>query len=236
MLGTASTVKLAEQSKVDFRDRADRVYHRGLELQFPEIMVRTYGSVGFDQSLAIMAEMNVPPVAALLGIRPSTVYDAFGAFRGPANFLEPAMVGVNRTDSTRLRYVTACHAFTSLKRKRGHELECAFACVFDVALFPRTEWRFFQETSEIVPRRPLFRAREFSNKAENPLFSRVFLGNRYAQHQNLPFRLVGAVPLESRRRGLARAVSARLPRGNIADKFERPFQWLGRHIPNNART
>ncbi len=61
VLGTASTVKLAQQSKVDFKMVQGRVYHRGLELQFPEIMVRTYGSVGFDQSLAIMAEMNVPP-------------------------------------------------------------------------------------------------------------------------------------------------------------------------------
>ena len=37
-----------------------RVYHRGLELQLPEVTVRTYGSVGVDQTLAIMAEMNVP--------------------------------------------------------------------------------------------------------------------------------------------------------------------------------
>ncbi len=61
VIGAASTVKLAQQSKVDFKMVQGRVYHRGLELQFPEVMVRTYGSVGFDQTLAIMAEMNVPP-------------------------------------------------------------------------------------------------------------------------------------------------------------------------------
>jgi translocation and assembly module TamB len=61
VLGTSGTVKLAQQSKVDFKMIQERVYHRGLELQFPEVMVRTYGSVGLDQTLAIMAEMNIPP-------------------------------------------------------------------------------------------------------------------------------------------------------------------------------
>ncbi|HEY4309833.1 MAG TPA: hypothetical protein VGN12_10315 [Pirellulales bacterium] len=61
VLGAASSVKLAQNSKVDFKMIQGRVYHRGLELQFPEVMVRTYGSVGFDQTLAIMAEMAVPP-------------------------------------------------------------------------------------------------------------------------------------------------------------------------------
>jgi hypothetical protein len=31
-----------------------------LELAFPDVTVRTYGSVGLDQSLAVMAEMPVP--------------------------------------------------------------------------------------------------------------------------------------------------------------------------------
>jgi hypothetical protein len=61
VLGAASSIKLAQNSKVDFKMIQGRVYHRGLELQFPEVMVRTYGSVGFDQTLAIMAEMAVPP-------------------------------------------------------------------------------------------------------------------------------------------------------------------------------
>jgi translocation and assembly module TamB len=39
-----------------------RVYHKGLELEFPDLTIRTYGSVGInDQSVSIMAEMPVPP-------------------------------------------------------------------------------------------------------------------------------------------------------------------------------
>jgi hypothetical protein len=38
-----------------------RIYHRGLELVFPDFTLRTYGSVGLDESLAIMAELPVPP-------------------------------------------------------------------------------------------------------------------------------------------------------------------------------
>ena len=60
LLGSPSTVRLAKDSKIDFKMVQGRVYHRGLELQFPEMTVRTYGSVGVDQTLAIMAEMNVP--------------------------------------------------------------------------------------------------------------------------------------------------------------------------------
>ncbi|HEY1601678.1 MAG TPA: hypothetical protein VGG64_18905 [Pirellulales bacterium] len=60
LLGSPSTVRLAQNSKIDFKMVQGRVYHRGLELQFPEVTVRTYGSVGLDQTLAIMAEMNVP--------------------------------------------------------------------------------------------------------------------------------------------------------------------------------
>ena len=60
VLGAASRVNLAQQSKVDFKMVQGRVYHRGLVLQFPEVTVRTYGSVGLDETLAIMAEMNVP--------------------------------------------------------------------------------------------------------------------------------------------------------------------------------
>ena len=60
MLGATSAVNLAQQSKIDFKMVQGRIYHRGLELQFPQSTVRTYGSVGLDQTLAIMAEMNVP--------------------------------------------------------------------------------------------------------------------------------------------------------------------------------
>jgi len=61
ILGANSSVRVADQSKIDFKMVEGRVYHRGVELQFPEVMVRTYGSVGLDQTLAIMAEMSIPP-------------------------------------------------------------------------------------------------------------------------------------------------------------------------------
>jgi hypothetical protein len=38
-----------------------RIYHQNLELIFPDLTIRTHGSVGLDQTLAIMAEMPVPP-------------------------------------------------------------------------------------------------------------------------------------------------------------------------------
>jgi translocation and assembly module TamB len=38
-----------------------RVYHTGLELHFPELTIRLSGSVGLDGSLALTAEMPVPP-------------------------------------------------------------------------------------------------------------------------------------------------------------------------------
>ncbi len=55
-----TTVAITRESQVEYRMVNGRVYHRGLELAFPDAVVRTYGSVGFDQSLAVMAEMPVP--------------------------------------------------------------------------------------------------------------------------------------------------------------------------------
>ncbi len=61
LLNRASPAKLKRESQVEFRLVQGRVYHRGLELEFPEFTVRTYGSVGLDKTLAIMAELPVPP-------------------------------------------------------------------------------------------------------------------------------------------------------------------------------
>lgn len=62
LLGREVPAKLRKESVVQFQMVQGRVYHQGLELIFPEFTVRTYGSVGVaDQSLAIMAEMPVPP-------------------------------------------------------------------------------------------------------------------------------------------------------------------------------
>lgn len=55
-----AAVAITRESQVEYRMVQGRVYHRGLELAFPDAVVRTYGSVGFDQSLAVMAEMPVP--------------------------------------------------------------------------------------------------------------------------------------------------------------------------------
>jgi translocation and assembly module TamB len=61
LMGREAPAKLRKESVVPFRMVNGRVYHQGLELIFPDFTVRTYGSVGFDQTLAIMTEMPVPP-------------------------------------------------------------------------------------------------------------------------------------------------------------------------------
>ncbi len=50
------------ESVVSFQMVNGRVYHQGLELMFPDITIRTSGSVGLkDETLDIAAEMPVPP-------------------------------------------------------------------------------------------------------------------------------------------------------------------------------
>ena len=61
LMGRAVPASLRRESVVPFRMVEGRVYHQGLELQFPELTIRTHGSVGLDQTLSIMAEMPVPP-------------------------------------------------------------------------------------------------------------------------------------------------------------------------------
>ena len=64
VLGYESPAKIARDSVISFRMVDGRVYHRDLELVFPDLTIRTHGSVGIgpaDRSLAIMAEMPVPP-------------------------------------------------------------------------------------------------------------------------------------------------------------------------------
>ena len=38
-----------------------RVYHQGLEMELPGMTVKTFGSVGFDDSLKMIAEVTVLP-------------------------------------------------------------------------------------------------------------------------------------------------------------------------------
>jgi len=61
VLNRATEVRLTEEAQVPFRMVQGRFYHQNLELNFPEMTIRTRGSVGMDRSLAILAEMPVPP-------------------------------------------------------------------------------------------------------------------------------------------------------------------------------
>ncbi|HWB00433.1 MAG TPA: hypothetical protein VG713_18190 [Pirellulales bacterium] len=65
LLDRPGTISLQRESTVDFRMVERRIYHQGLELAFPGATVRTQGSVGLDQSLALLVEMPLP--AKLLG-------------------------------------------------------------------------------------------------------------------------------------------------------------------------
>ncbi len=48
-------------SEVPFHMANGRIYHRDLELIFPEFTVKTFGSVGLDGSLVLLVEMPMPP-------------------------------------------------------------------------------------------------------------------------------------------------------------------------------
>ncbi|MFH1920911.1 MAG: hypothetical protein ABIP48_13660, partial [Planctomycetota bacterium] len=61
LLGHASPAQLSRESIISFRMVDGRIYHRDLEFVFPDLVVRTHGSVGLDQSLKIIAEMPIPP-------------------------------------------------------------------------------------------------------------------------------------------------------------------------------
>ena len=72
--GTAPA-KLTRESVIAFQMAERRIYHQGLELEFPELTIRTQGSVGMDKSIDMVAEMPVPP-AWLRGIRDARVLAA----------------------------------------------------------------------------------------------------------------------------------------------------------------
>ncbi|MBX3412353.1 MAG: DUF748 domain-containing protein [Pirellulales bacterium] len=61
LLNRPSGAKLSKESVVPFKLVDGRVYHRDLALVFPDLTIRTQGSVGLDRTLALMAEMPVPP-------------------------------------------------------------------------------------------------------------------------------------------------------------------------------
>ncbi|MDW8264668.1 MAG: hypothetical protein RMJ52_04985, partial [Gemmataceae bacterium] len=52
---------LVRDNAVPFQLLHGRVHHRDLQIRFPDVIVRTEGSVGLDGSLALTAEMPIPP-------------------------------------------------------------------------------------------------------------------------------------------------------------------------------
>jgi translocation and assembly module TamB len=61
LMGRETPAKLKREGVVPFQMVDGRIYHKDLELIFPDITIRTYGSVGLDETVAIMTEMPVPP-------------------------------------------------------------------------------------------------------------------------------------------------------------------------------
>ena len=55
-----SLVHIPSETVILFRMTGGRIYHQGLVLEFPELTMRTYGSVGLDDSLKLMVETSVP--------------------------------------------------------------------------------------------------------------------------------------------------------------------------------
>jgi len=58
-LRVAPVVELARESVVTFELVEGRIQHRDLEFSLPPLRVRTHGSVGFDESLDMLAEIRV---------------------------------------------------------------------------------------------------------------------------------------------------------------------------------
>jgi hypothetical protein len=60
-MSQVANAKIPNNTNIEFRMYQGRIYHKNLELQFPEFTLRTSGSVGLDETLAITAELPVPP-------------------------------------------------------------------------------------------------------------------------------------------------------------------------------
>ncbi|TWT39387.1 AsmA-like C-terminal region-containing protein [Blastopirellula retiformator] len=54
------TVQIADNCQINFRLENGRVYHKGLEIGFPNCRVQTSGSVGLDDTLDILCVIPVP--------------------------------------------------------------------------------------------------------------------------------------------------------------------------------
>ena len=60
LAASPSLVHIPPESVIQFRMTGGRIYHQGLALEFPDVTMRTYGSVGLDDSLKLMVETSVP--------------------------------------------------------------------------------------------------------------------------------------------------------------------------------
>jgi hypothetical protein len=70
-LRVAPVVELARESVVTFELVEGRIHHRDLEFSLPPLRVRTQGSVGFDDSLDMLAEIRVELPEELISALPS---------------------------------------------------------------------------------------------------------------------------------------------------------------------
>jgi hypothetical protein len=61
LLRSPSPANLVKETRVPFQVINGRVYHQNLELAFPNFTIRTSGSVGMDGTVALVAEMPIPP-------------------------------------------------------------------------------------------------------------------------------------------------------------------------------
>lgn len=59
-LGYTSPAKLSRESSIPFWVQNRRIHHQGMELIFPDVTVRTTGSVGFDRTMDLVVSMPVP--------------------------------------------------------------------------------------------------------------------------------------------------------------------------------
>lgn len=68
LLHVTGPAHLQEESVIAFQVHDRRVYHQGTELVFPDLKLRTKGSVGLDQTLSMTAEFTPLPGRLLAGL------------------------------------------------------------------------------------------------------------------------------------------------------------------------
>jgi len=61
LLGYNNPAYLMRESAIPFRMTKGRIYHQQMDLALGDLTIRTYGSVGLDQSLSLKIEMPIPP-------------------------------------------------------------------------------------------------------------------------------------------------------------------------------